>query len=57
MLELIYLHYFRCSFYNFLKIGTDKRYNKVNKSKMFQSNAEIFDGDMTLSNFDVMSDN
>ena len=26
-------------------------------STKFQSNADIFDGDMTSSNFDVMSDN
>ena len=36
-----------------LKIGTDDRYNKVKKYTKFQNN----DGDMTLSNFDVMLDN
>ena len=40
-----------------VKIGTDDRYNSVKKSTKFQSNADIFDGDMTSSNFDVMSDN
>ena len=39
-----------------VKIGTNYCYTKVKKSTKFQSNADIFDGDMTSSNFDVMSD-
>ena len=39
------------------KIGTGDRYNKVQISTLVQSDADIFDGDMTSSNFDVMSDN
>ena len=39
------------------KLGTDDCYNKVKKFTKFQRNADIFDGDMTSSNFDVMSDN
>ena len=38
-------------------IDTDDCYNKVKKSTKFQSNADIFDGDMSSSNFEVMSDN
>ena len=36
------------------KIGTDDRYNKVIKSTKFKRHSEIFDGDMTSSNFDDM---
>ena len=36
---------------------TDNCYNKVKKSTKFQSNAGIFDGNMTSSNVDLMSDN
>ena len=39
------------------KIGTDDCYDEAKKSTKFQSNADIFDGDMTPSNFDVMSHN
>ena len=39
------------------KIDTDDCYDKVKKSKKFQSNADIFDKDITSSNFNVMSDN
>ena len=47
----------RSTLWKLVKIATDDRYNKVKKSKKFKSNADIFDGDMTSSNFDVMSDN
>ena len=40
-----------------VKINTDDRYNKIRKATKFQSNADIFDADMTSSNFDVISDN
>ena len=40
-----------------MKIGKDDCYSKVKKSKNVQSNADIFDGDTTSSNFDVMLDN
>ena len=36
------------------KIDTDDRYNNVEKSTKFQINTDIFDGDMTSSNFDVI---
>ena len=32
---------------NLAKNGTDDCYNKVQKSTKFQSNADIFDGDIT----------
>ena len=35
----------------------DDCYNKVKESTKFQSNTDIFDRDMTSSNFGVMSDN
>ena len=41
----------------FANIYTDDRYNKITKFTKFQSNADIFDVDITLSNVDVMSDN
>ena len=40
-----------------MKISTDDCYNNVKKSTKFQSNADILDGGMTSSNFDLMSDN
>ena len=38
-------------------MSTDDRNNNVKKSTKFRSNTYIFYGDMTSSNFEVMSDN
>ena len=40
-----------------MKICTDNFHNRVKNSTKFQSNADIFEGDMTSSNFKVMSEN